>query len=140
MNNVSEKFLAWGHPNVRATHRGTIELTREESLTPSGDCVVGVAAEKACRDLSEPLKRALSRSEARVYICLTCGGEEATILARGDRRLSLDSEICMVIRKSSYICERTLAVGANKAAGDLSRSLVERLKEGNRLSVKIEVI
>ena len=34
----------------------------------------------------------------------------------------------MVIRKSDYVCERTLAVGADKAANDLSRALVEKLK------------
>jgi len=32
------------------------------------------------------------------------------------------------VRKSSYVCSRTLAVKANKAAKDLSRRLVEELR------------
>jgi len=34
----------------------------------------------------------------------------------------------MIIRKSNYICSRTLAIQAGKAACDLSRKLVEKLK------------
>jgi hypothetical protein len=34
----------------------------------------------------------------------------------------------VVVRKSDYFCSRTLAVRADKAASDLSRELVEKLK------------
>jgi hypothetical protein len=34
----------------------------------------------------------------------------------------------MVIRKSDYLSDRTLAIHADKAANDLSRELVEKLK------------
>ena len=45
----------------------------------------------------------------------------------------------MVIRKSSYICNRTLAIKADKAAADLSRSLVEKLRKPKQ-NVEIKLI
>ncbi|MFQ5711311.1 MAG: DUF371 domain-containing protein [Candidatus Geothermarchaeales archaeon] len=136
---IVEEFEAYGHPKVRATHRGTIEITRESLLTSRGDCIVGLNAEKACGDLSERLKRALRRSGSRVQIVLNCEGEEDRVSARGDESLTLGSTLSMVIRKSDYVCHRTLAVGADKAARDLSRALIEKLREGKKLRVKISV-
>ncbi|HID73268.1 TPA: DUF371 domain-containing protein [Candidatus Micrarchaeota archaeon] len=43
---------ARGHPNIRAEHETTFEVTTEPSLTPRGDCIVGVQADKAASDLS----------------------------------------------------------------------------------------
>jgi hypothetical protein len=34
----------------------------------------------------------------------------------------------LVVRRSSYVCDRTLAIKAGKAANDFSRCLVEKLK------------
>ena len=45
----------------------------------------------------------------------------------------------MVIRKSAYICDRTLALGSDKAAIDFSRKLVERIKDSTQL-IKITLI
>ena len=47
-------FEAWGHVNVRATHRSTFEVTREPSLTPRGDCIVGVSSEVGAAGLPRP--------------------------------------------------------------------------------------
>ncbi len=58
------------------------------------------------------------------------------IFARGDPRLVLTNLSDMVVRKSGYICNRTLAIQADKAACDLSRKLVERLKNP-RQKVKV---
>jgi hypothetical protein len=46
----------------------------------------------------------------------------------------------MVVRKSSYIDDRTLAVNADKAAADLPRKLVEKLqnpKQKARITLKV---
>jgi len=45
----------------------------------------------------------------------------------------------MVIRKSDYICNRTLAIRADKSANDLPRELVEKLKNP-RQKVNITLI
>jgi hypothetical protein len=45
----------------------------------------------------------------------------------------------MVVRKSDYVCNRTLAVHADKAAQDLPKALVEKLKNPQQ-KVKITLI
>jgi hypothetical protein len=35
----------------------------------------------------------------------------------------------MVIRKSDYVCSRTLAINADKAAFDLPKRIVDKLKD-----------
>jgi hypothetical protein len=56
--------------------------------------------------------------------------------AFGSVRLILTHPTDMVARKSNYICSRTLAIRADKAACDLSRRLVEKLKN-QKQKVKI---
>ena len=53
---VLEQIQAYGHENVMCTHRATIEITKDKSLSKQGDCVIGMNASKACNDLSEKLK------------------------------------------------------------------------------------
>jgi hypothetical protein len=48
--------------------------------------------------------------------------------AFGSARLILMHPTDMVVRKSNYVCSRTLAIQADKAACDLSRKLVKKLK------------
>jgi len=50
------------------------------------------------------------------------------VRARGDSRLSFSHPTDLVVRRSGYVCGRTVAVGADKAAGDLSRTLVEKMQ------------
>ena len=50
------------------------------------------------------------------------------VSAFGSPKLILSHPTDMVVRKSSYVCDRTLAVKADKAAWDLSRKLVEKLR------------
>jgi len=58
------------------------------------------------------------------------------VSAFGSPKLILSHPTDMVVRKSSYVCDRTLAVKADKAACDLSRKLVEKLRNP-RQKVKI---
>jgi len=58
------------------------------------------------------------------------------IIAEGSPNLPLTNSKDIVIRKSDYICNRTLAINANKAACDLSSNLVEKLKDPKKI-VKI---
>ena len=38
-------FFCYGHENIRATHRKTIEFTREAELSRRGTCIIGVNAD-----------------------------------------------------------------------------------------------
>lgn len=131
---VVEVFHAFGHPNVRATHHSTLALTKSRDLSVRGDCIIGVGVDKACADVSTSTKRFL-RGGNKVLLEFLVGGVRDFLVGYGHPDLTLESEEDVVIRKSRYVCGRTLVVGANKGAVDLSRELVEKLRKGDELVV-----
>jgi uncharacterized protein len=134
-----ERIIALGHKNILSTHKTTTELTKEDFLTHTGDCIIGVNADKACVDLPEKYKELLKLGR-KVRLTLECNGFKDVITARGDPRLTLESRVSLVIRKSDFVCGRTLCVRADKAAADLDRGLIEELKKGGRLTATLEVL
>ena len=65
-----------GHENVRGMHKSTFEITKEAELSPQGDCIVGVAADKGAADLS-PKFRELMAKEG-IYYGLVMAQREMT--------------------------------------------------------------
>jgi len=104
--------------------------TRDPEVGPQGDCIIGVCAERAASDLPAELKRIL-RSGSPLVIRISADDITEEVLARGDHRLSLDHPTDLVVRKSDFVCGRTVAVGANKAAADLPKEMITRLKNPN---------
>ena len=134
-----EIIRARGHPNITALHKTTLEITRDQTLSLRGDCIVGIKAEKGIRDISEDLKRWL-KSGKRVRIELTIPEYNMTevIHAQGHRDLEFTHSSDIVIRKSDFVCGRTLAIKADKSARDLDRKFVSLLKnEETVLQIKI---
>jgi len=124
----AEVVSGYGHENIRATHRTTLEFTKEKHLSKKGDCIIAVDADKALADLSPQFKANLRKPNARLTVLIKAGGIAEQIMAQGSGQLILSHAADAVIRKSGYVCSRTLAVRADKAASDLSRELVEKLK------------
>lgn len=135
---MTEVIEARGHENVQSTHKTTLEITKKTSLTKRGDCVIAVNATKGAADLHPKFKTAASSEDARITIKIEAGGEEEVIEAWGSPRLTFTHLTDLVVRKSDYICGRTLALRADKAAKDLSRRLVEKLRNPNQ-KVKISL-
>ena len=125
---VAEEIAFVGHAMVRATHERTIEITTEDYLTPSGDCIIGVGASKGIAQLSPSVKRALRSDDARVRFTIVAPGGEFSFVARGSKDLSFESPTDMVIRRSSFVCGRTLAIRAESSAIEIPRGLVGTLK------------
>ena len=117
-----------GHPNVRSTHRTTTEITTEESLTSRGDCIIGVGAGMGCSALPDAVKQALMKSDSRVCITIRVGARSFAIQGRGDPGLSLEHRSDIVIRKSTFLCPRTLAVECDAASVDMPREMVMDLR------------
>ena len=134
-----EVVRAKGHRNVLSTHRNTIEFTKEHELTPRGDCIIAVSADKGCIQLPEEFKKALKDDKAVLEITIECGGVKEKVTAKGNHNLILSHPTDAVIRKSDFICPRTLAVKADKAAVDLDRKLVNELKSGNPVLLTLNV-
>lgn len=118
-----------GHPSVAAKHRSTLEVTKNPRLTRKGDCVIGVAADKACADLKGALKAVLLDDDAKVKIRILVGHHIFELSAAGDHRLSLEHTTDIVVRKSNFVCSRTLAVRSDKAAVDMPRAMVRMLRD-----------
>ena len=136
---IVETILARGHENITATHKTTFEITKEESLTKRGDCIIAVSANKAMPDLKSEFKKALKNENAKLIIEIKAGEIREIVRACGSSQLQLTHPTDMVIRRSSCICNRTLAIKADKAAADLSRSLVEKLRKPKQ-NVEIKLI
>ncbi len=135
---ATDELEAYGHPNIRATHRSTLEITKDKSLTPRGDCILGVSATKSASELSEELKDSLRRGHLLVVILLVPGTELFDYFtAKGSPSLLFTDSRSLVIRKSDYIDGRTIAIHSSKAAKDIRRDLVEELKN---TSARLRVI
>ncbi|MEJ5327644.1 MAG: DUF371 domain-containing protein [Candidatus Bathyarchaeia archaeon] len=136
---VREVIVGYGHRNIQATHKTTLEFTKDTHLTKRGDCIVAVAANRALADLSAKFKETLRKTNAKLTITIEVDGITEQINAQGSPSLILTHPSDLVVRKSDYVCNRTLAVHADKAACDLSRELIEKLKNPQQ-KVKITLI
>ncbi len=133
-------FYAWGHENVRATHRSTFEVTRDDYLTPRGDCIIGIKSPIAAAHLPEWFKEA-ARSEESIIVAVLCaGGVCDAVAGRGSEGLTFTDERRMVFRRSTYVSGDTVMIRASRAAAQLRRDLVDALKRGERLTVMLTVL
>ncbi len=125
---IVEVIHAFGHPNIRASHPTTIMITKERQVTKRGDCILAVEANKSVADLSIEFKNALRKPNSKLAIQIEVDGSLGQIKAYGSPELTLNHPNDLVIRTSEFISDRTLAVKADKSSGDLSRAVVEKLK------------
>ena len=117
-----------GNENIRSSHQKTIQITKESHLTLQGDCIVGVNATSSCADLPQELKDKLKVSGAKITFSIRVGAYEFTIEGKGHPDLILTHSQDIVIRKSDFICPRTLAVKCDKASDLLPREMVSLLQ------------
>ncbi|GAA0512013.1 hypothetical protein SAMN04488066_104109 [Halorubrum aquaticum] len=135
---------ARGHENVTAKHASTFEFTGDDWLTPAGDCIVGVDADRTPRDFSAEFREACQDPNATVTATITVEGDGGThtetIVGRGDPGLALVDDRSMVGRTSEYTDdERTILVDAETAAAGLDRELVAALAGGADVELRLEV-
>jgi hypothetical protein len=126
---VQDEVTFYGHPNIQSLHAKTIEITKDEHLTLRGDCIIGVKANKACADLDESFKHRLKSNSAVVRIEIMVGDKSLLIIGRGDERLSMLNAHEIVIRRTNFVCPRTMSVLCNKASSDVPRILVMMLQD-----------
>jgi len=135
-NSLYEVIFAHGHKNILASHKTTIEFTKDLELSKKGDCVVAVASSKSLIELNDEFKKRLKKNNSKLAIIIEIEGLTEKIIANGTPKLLLSNTREIVIRKSDYIDDRTLAIKADKAACDLSANLRKKLKDPKKI-VKI---
>jgi hypothetical protein len=126
-----------GHPLVLGTHPTTFEVTRENHLTKNGNCIIGIAADKGCNDLSAEFKRVLCHDDAVLITILSCDGITVEVKSRGSSGLTLDHPTDLVWRRSTFVCGRTIGILSDYAAATLPEALVANLVAGKDLIVML---
>ncbi|MFX1367447.1 MAG: DUF371 domain-containing protein [Promethearchaeota archaeon] len=121
-------FQAYGHENVIGEHTTTVEITTETSLTKRGTCIIGVGANRTLSSLDDELRLLAASKTTQIILKMSVDGLDEEIRGWGSTGLTYSDSISMVVRKSSFECERTLMVNADKAASNLKRSFIQQLK------------
>lgn len=130
-----------GDPNITATHQKTFEITKDPAIHGDGDCIIGVAASKACVDLDENMKMLLRKEDSRVMITIRVGEHMFQAEGTGHPELSLKHKTDIVVRRSRFICTRTLAISCSKTAADIPKEMVHLLKDPSTkgsLTIRVE--
>ena len=122
------KFIATGHQEILSTHPTTIEITKDTHLSARGDCIVGVNCSIGPSDIADELKSELRNPGSVVRVSLEVGEFRFVVRGHGDARLTFSHPTDFVIRKSGFLSDRTLMIGADKAACDLPRKMVQLLR------------
>jgi hypothetical protein len=136
---MREVIRARGHEHVAATHESTFEVTTDDWLTPAGDCIVGIDADRAPADVDDDFVAACRDPGAMITLTLETADVRDEIHARGHPDLTFESDRSAVVRTSTYVDDRTVAVGADAAAADLDRALVAALADGAGLTLTLTV-
>jgi hypothetical protein len=137
---ITEVIHCHGHKNVRALHKSTFEITKESDLSSRGDCIIAVAANLGAADLSPAFRNALSRDGTILITTLSCGDITATIRSEGCSGITLMHETCLVWRRSTFLCPRTIAICSDHAACQLPRELIKKLQNEEEMTVILRAV
>lgn len=136
---MKEVVRAHGHENVSARHASTLELTSDDYLTPAGDCILGIEADRTPADFDPGFVDACRDADAIISLTLDTGDHTEPVTGRGHPDLAFENARSLVCRTSEYVDDRTVMVGADKAAADLDRAFVDALAGGAALTGTLRV-
>jgi len=126
-----------GHSNILSLHKKTIEITKDSHLTINGDCIIGVNANLACIDLPEKFKKKAQNSNSEIIFTIKVGPHSFTIHGKGSEKLTLKHKNDIVLRKSAFVCSRTLAINCDMASDDIPREIIKELQSQNAAGIMI---
>lgn len=118
----------YGHKNIRSLHQKTIEMTTEPDLTLNGDCIIGVGASCGCNGIPEKMKKLLQSSKTNILFTIKVKDFSFKVKGTGHDELVLTHPHDIVIRKSSFVCPRTLATNCDKASDSIPRQMIKILQ------------
>ncbi|QLG48065.1 DUF371 domain-containing protein [Natrinema halophilum] len=136
---MEEVIHARGHENVSADHASTFEVSTDDYLTPAGDCILAIDANRAPADFDREFVAACQDADATITVTLEADGYRESVTGCGDPALECTNERSAVGRTSDYVDDRTIMLGAEFAADGFDRALVEALAEGAEAIVTITV-
>lgn len=130
-----------GHKNIRSTHKNTIEITKDSELTVNGDCIVGVNAFSGCKNIPNKMKKKIRDPKSTINFSIKVKKELFITSGKGHKNLKLSHPTDIVLRKSSFVCPRTIAIKCNKASDSIPKKIIKLLQNPKTIGVfSIEVI
>lgn len=130
------KFHAYGHPNILATHKTTLEFTKDADLSLKGDCIAGVNADFDLEEIKKLIKNSRNK---KIKFTIESEDKKISDVIVAELNESFDDKNEIVIRKADFVSRRTLAIRSNKAAFGLNKDLVRFLKvKGHKTNIVIE--
>ena len=134
-----EVVHAHGHEHVTAEHVSTLEFTSDDYLTPAGDCILAIEADRVPADFSEGFLHACQAHGATITATIEADGHTHEVTGRGHPEFSFENERSHVIRTSDYVDDRTVMVGGSGAAADVDRELVDALADSADATLSLRV-
>ena len=132
-------FNCYGHENITARHKTTLEFTKDRDLSLKGDCIIGVNADFSLPQLKNFIK-SIDNNKITIIIetMNNINKKNNKIIEKINAEINpcFNSDKDIVIRKSDFRDERTLAVKADKAACELSSELIKNII-GNKQKISI---
>ncbi len=116
------QFTAFGHPNITAKHRTTLEFTKADEMGKEADCIIGVRANFDAVKIKEFMTHHFD-----FVMHIIVGDESVSLTAQYNQKFDDDEEI--VIRRGVFDSTRTLGMVSSLSASDLPPSMVEKLKD-----------
>lgn len=129
-------FNSSGHENILSAHKTTIEFTKDKDLTSNGDCIVGVNSDFDFLKIKKFIGFSIKNKIKKIKITINADGLKDCIVCDLNEKFSDNREI--VIRKSDFLSDRTFAINANKAAVDLNKNLIKKIKNKDQ-KIKVTV-
>ena len=134
-----EFIEAFGHKNITAKNRTTFEVTKDDYLTKRGDCIIAINATKGVIDLSTKFKDLARQKNAMIMAVVKVENFKVTAKGWGSPSLTFAHPTDLVIRKSNFLCDRTLMINSDKTAKDFPREMMQLLRSPEQ-KVKVKLI
>jgi hypothetical protein len=96
-----------------------------------------VNANLACIDLPEKFKKKVQNSNSEIIFTIKVGPHSFTIHGKGSEKLTLKHKNDIVLRKSAFVCSRTLAINCDMASDDIPREIIKELQSQNAAGIMI---
>ena len=130
-------FTCNGHQNITSKHKTTLEFTKDKEVNLEGDCIIVVSADFNLDSIKKFINEKPNK-DITIIIQIIKSNKKIIEKIKAEINPDFNSEKEMVIRKTDFISERTLAIRADKAACDLSKELLSWLKNPERFKIILE--
>lgn len=136
---MDETIRAHGHRHVSATHTSTFEVTTDDFLTPAGDCILAIAADRAPSSFDDAFVEACRDADTEITATVEVDGHTQSVTGHGHPDLTFESDRSAVARTSEYVDDRTVLVGAEHAAAGFDDGIVAALSSGAAVTLTLTV-